>query len=63
MSEAPAFPPTVTDHTDEGTHLVLHTADHREETDLIVEDGYELARAGDLLSEEQQEIVRLWNDN
>lgn len=54
--------PTVTNHSYEGDTLVLETLDPRPETNLVsTDDG--LVRAGELVSDEQQEQLGLYQRN
>lgn len=54
------FVPTVTDHREELGELILETLDPRDETDLYTDP---LERVGDTKTEEQQEKLRLWEEN
>lgn len=63
MEEEPHFVATVTGHKDHGTHIELETLDPDEMSNIIIEDGYEPTRKGELLTEEQKEKVGLWNRN
>jgi hypothetical protein len=60
-SDAQTFLPTVTGHYEEGGTLILETLDSRDETDLVTspKDGTNLQRKGDLVTEEQREILSL----
>lgn len=57
------FVPTVTDHSREGDTLVLHTLDSREATNLVSSEGEPITRKGDLVSDEQQEQLALYERN
>lgn len=58
MDNVDGFVPTVTDHSNEGGQLVLHTLDGRRETDILVtEDGP--VRRAQALTDEQQEKLEL----
>lgn len=57
------FVPTVENVTREGDALVMETIDPREETDLVGLPGEPLQRKGDLVSDEQQEQLALWERN
>ncbi len=52
------FIPTVTGSHEEGGTLVLETLDNREETDLV-STGDGLKRRGDMMTEEQKEVLAL----
>jgi len=65
MSDKPqygeiGFIPTVTGHREEGSELILETLDSREETDLYTDP---LERVGETKTDEQQEKLRLWEEN
>lgn len=60
MNKEAAFMPTVTGHRKQGSELILETLDPREETDLFTDP---LERVGDTKTEEQQEKLRLWDEN
>lgn len=55
MTEHKRFMPTVSGHTDHGSHIELETIDDDPMSNIIIEEGYEPARKGDLLTEEQKE--------
>jgi hypothetical protein len=57
------YVPTVDSHSYDGGTLVLHTIDSRQETDLVSQTGEPLARVGELVSEEQQEVLALYERN
>jgi hypothetical protein len=60
---ATGFVPTVTEVSYEGDTLVLETLDPRDETDLIGEPGKDLQRQGDLVTDEQQDQLALYERN
>lgn len=65
MSDKPqygerGFIPTITGHKNVGGELMLETLDPREETNLYTNP---LERVGDTKTEEQQEKLRLWEQN
>lgn len=60
MDEETGFIPTVTGHREQGGELILETLDPRAETDLYTNP---LERVGDTKTEEQQEKLRLWEEN
>jgi hypothetical protein len=61
--ESRGFIPTIESHSYQGDTLVLHTTDEREETDLVSEKGEPLERKGDLATEEQKEVLSLYERN
>jgi len=68
MSETPqygenGFIPTVTSVSWQGETLVMETLDSREETDLVGLPGEPLQRVGDTVSEEQKEVLGLYERN
>jgi len=68
MSDTPqygenGFVPTVESVSWQGDTLVMETIDDREETDLVGEPGEPLKRRGDLVTDEQQEQLALYERN
>jgi len=57
------FVPTVENVKREGNALVMETIDSREETDLVSLPGEPIKRKGDLVTDEQQEQLALWERN
>lgn len=57
------FVPTVTSVSWQGDTLVMETLDSREETDLVGLPGEPLQRKGDTVSEEQKEVLGLYERN
>lgn len=68
MSDTPqygenGFVPTVENVSWEGDSLVMETIDGREETDLVGLPDEPLQRRGDLVTDEQQEQLALYERN
>jgi len=57
------YVPTVDSHSFDGKSLILHTIDSRQETDIVSREGEPLKRVGDLVSDEQQEVLSLYERN
>jgi len=60
---ADGFVPTVSDVSYQGDTLVLETIDPRPESDLIGEPDEPLQRRGDLVTDEQNEQLALYERN
>lgn len=55
------FIPTVENVQFRGNTLLMETIDPRPETNLVGREGEPLQRAGDLVTEEQQEVLALYD--
>jgi hypothetical protein len=63
MNRETGFVPTVTGHKQQGSALILETLDERQETDLISLPDEPLQRVGDLVTDEQSEVLALYERN
>lgn len=57
------FVPTVTNHSWNGDTIVYETLDPREETDLVGVPDEPLQRVADIATDEQQEVLALYERN
>jgi len=60
MNKKTDFIPTINDVTEYGDMTIMQTIDPRPETNLVSREGEPLQRAGDLVTDEQKDVLNLY---